>query len=77
LTTDPIGSVLEAAVNALGLYTSPLVVFRPARPGPYQETFTIWLAGVGVAIGGIGWPIVGSTSGGGSVGAGRAAHAYI
>jgi len=76
LTTEPIGSVLEAAVSALGLYTSPLVVFCPVRPGPYHEAFMIWLAGVGVAVGWIGCAIGGSTSGGGGAGAGRAAHEY-
>jgi hypothetical protein len=39
LTTEPIGNVLEAAVNMLGLNVSPLEVLRPANPGPYQDAF--------------------------------------
>ena len=40
LTTEPIGNALDAAVRALGLNISPLVVLRPAKPGPYHEAFT-------------------------------------
>jgi hypothetical protein len=74
LTTEPIGKVLDAAVRAFGLYTSPLVVFFPARPGPYHEALTTWTAGVGLALGWIGCAIVGGGGRGG--GTGRAAHAY-
>src|SRR6185437_10469135 len=77
LTTEPIGRFLEAAVKALGLKGSPLVVFWPASPGPYQEAFTTllagaWLAGVGVATGWLGSAATGCMG----RGAGRAAHAY-
>lgn len=76
LTTEPMGRVFDAAVRAFGLYTSPLVVFFPARPGPYHEAFTTWTAGVGLALGWIGFAIVGGGGRGGG-GAGRAAaHAY-
>ena len=34
LTTEPIGNALDAAVRALGLNISPLVVLRPAKPDP-------------------------------------------
>jgi len=39
-TTEPSGSVLEAAVSWLGSNRSPLDVRRPANPGPYHEAVT-------------------------------------
>ena len=36
-TFVPKGRVLWAAVSSLVLQVSPLAVFRPWKPGPYQE----------------------------------------
>jgi hypothetical protein len=39
-TTEPSGSVGEAAVSWLGSNRSPLDVRRPLNPGPYHEAVT-------------------------------------
>src|SRR5207248_5197563 len=43
----PSGTVTDAAVNRCGLKGSPLVVMRPANPGPYHDASTSWAMGVG------------------------------
>ena len=46
-TTEPSGTVTEAAVSRRGLKRSPLVVSRPANPAPYQDANTSWMMGFG------------------------------
>src|SRR5215218_7155328 len=42
-TLVPNGRVLCAAVRALVLNRSPLAVFLPWKPGPYQEAAPVWI----------------------------------
>jgi len=41
LTCEPSGSILDAAVIPSGLKLSPLLVRRPAKPGPYHEATSV------------------------------------